>query len=179
MDYVKLSKQTSYALRHAPWIYELELDDEGWTPLEDLLEGLGSEAKFSGVSRADLERIIASSEKSRFEIAGEHIRALYGHSIPGKLLKKKATPPEFLYHGTVTRAVEAIRQDGLKPMRRQYVHFSVDTTMATIVGTRRGNDLVILKIPAREASAQGIVFYEGNAQVWLADNVPPQWIIFP
>ena len=26
MDYIKLSKEVSYALRHAPWEYELELD---------------------------------------------------------------------------------------------------------------------------------------------------------
>lgn len=29
MDYVKLSKAMSYALRHAPWEYELELDEHG------------------------------------------------------------------------------------------------------------------------------------------------------
>ena len=30
MDYTKLSKEISYALRHAPWEYELELDEEGF-----------------------------------------------------------------------------------------------------------------------------------------------------
>lgn len=26
----RLSKEVSYALRHAPWEYELEIDDQGW-----------------------------------------------------------------------------------------------------------------------------------------------------
>ena len=30
MDYVKLSREASYALRHASWKYELELVSYGW-----------------------------------------------------------------------------------------------------------------------------------------------------
>lgn len=33
VDYIKLSKELSYALRHAPWEYELELDANGWVGL--------------------------------------------------------------------------------------------------------------------------------------------------
>ena len=33
MDYVALSKEVSYALRHAPREYELELDQEGFVPV--------------------------------------------------------------------------------------------------------------------------------------------------
>lgn len=40
MDYLKLSKEVSYALRHAPWEYELELDDEGWVDIMQLLFSL-------------------------------------------------------------------------------------------------------------------------------------------
>ena len=29
MDYSILSKEVSYALRHAPWEYEFEMDEEG------------------------------------------------------------------------------------------------------------------------------------------------------
>lgn len=40
MDYVELSKEVSYALRHAPWKYELEMDEEGFVPIEQLLDAL-------------------------------------------------------------------------------------------------------------------------------------------
>ena len=30
-EYEDLSKEVSYALRHAPWEYELEMDKEGWS----------------------------------------------------------------------------------------------------------------------------------------------------
>lgn len=35
MNYVQLSKEISYALRHAPWEYELELDEEGFVDAEN------------------------------------------------------------------------------------------------------------------------------------------------
>ena len=38
--YTRLSKEISYALRHAPWEYELEMDAEGWVPIEQLLDAL-------------------------------------------------------------------------------------------------------------------------------------------
>ena len=37
MNYKKLSQEISYALRHAPWEYELELDSEGFVPTAQLL----------------------------------------------------------------------------------------------------------------------------------------------
>ena len=35
MNYLELSKEISYALRHAPWEYELELDENGWLVLNN------------------------------------------------------------------------------------------------------------------------------------------------
>ena len=40
MDYIKLSKTMSYALRHAPWEYELEMDEAGWVSIIQLLHSL-------------------------------------------------------------------------------------------------------------------------------------------
>ena len=39
MKYEELSKEVSYALRHAPWEYELEMDEEGWVSIEQLADG--------------------------------------------------------------------------------------------------------------------------------------------
>lgn len=40
MNLKELSKEISYALRHAPWEYELELDEEGFVPIEQLIHAL-------------------------------------------------------------------------------------------------------------------------------------------
>jgi putative RNA 2'-phosphotransferase len=47
MNYVNLSKAMSYALRHAPWEYELELDEHGWVNVEQLIYSFNEEKKWS------------------------------------------------------------------------------------------------------------------------------------
>ena len=44
------------------------------------------------------------------------------------------------------------------------------------VGHRKDGKPILLEVRAREAHEAGIVFYEGNALVWLADYVPPEFI---
>ena len=177
MNLVELSKEVSYALRHAPWEYELELDEEGFVPVDQLLHALNeSGTRERPVVRADLAEIIATSEKKRHEIVGDRIRALYGHTTPQMIRKEKGTPPDVLYHGTPRRALEAILREGLQPMRRQYVHLSVDVDTAARVGRRRDENPAILKVDCRAAEKAGIVFYVGNDKVWLCDAVPPEFL---
>lgn len=177
MDYTKLSKEISYALRHAPWEYELELDSEGFVPMQQLLDAINENGKHGGeITVEDIKHIIDSSEKKRFEIVGENIRALYGHSIPMHISKEPITPPDILYHGTTHKALDPILHDGLKPMGRQYVHLSVDSDTAMQVGRRRDRSPVILKIDSAAAFNDGVAFYAGNDKVILADNIPPGYI---
>src|SRR6476620_3195267 len=96
-----LSKVLSHALRHEPWLYELELDDEGWASLDAVLGAMREErAEWRDLSRADVERMIESSSKRSREVVGDRIRALYGHSMPGKLRRERRTPPAVRFHGT-------------------------------------------------------------------------------
>ena len=177
MNYLKFSKEVSYALRHAPWEYELELDENGFVPIEQLLNSLNSLNEYGReIKKEDLEYIIENSDKKRLEIIGDKIRALYGHSVPIKIEKTIATPPDVLYHGTAKRFIDAIMKEGLLPMNRQYVHLSVDTDMATLVGQRRDENPVILEIDAKSAVNDGIKFYIGNDKVWLCDEMPSKYI---
>jgi putative RNA 2'-phosphotransferase len=177
---VRLSKTVSHALRHAPWEYELELDDAGWVPIVALLDALrDTRPEWRTLTTDDLSAVLAQSDKRRFEMAEGRIRALYGHSVPQRLAKAPAIPPTTLYHGTSARALAAIRAEGLRPMGRQYVHLSMDPGMARQVAGRKPGPPVILQIHAADAHRQGVVFYRGNEQVWLADIVPPGFIITP
>ncbi len=177
---VRLSKTISHALRHAPWLYELELDDAGWVPVDDLLAALRNDrTEWRNVGRDDLAAIIAQSDKQRFEMVGDRIRALYGHSVPQKLVKTPAAPPETLYHGSSEYTVAAIRADGLQPMARQYVHLSADEETARQVAMRKRGRSVILAVQAGAAHHAGVRFYRGNDLVWLADAVPPAFITVP
>lgn len=75
MNYSELSKEVSYALRHAPWEYELEMDESGGVPLEQLLFSLHQTSKWEDVAKEDLIEMIERSEKSGMKfmmIKSEH-----------------------------------------------------------------------------------------------------------
>lgn len=171
-----LSREISYALRHAPWEYELEMDEEGWVPVEQLLDALHRTEKWSNISEKDLKDMIERSEKKRHELADGKIRAFYGHSIPQKILKVEKTPPNVLYHGTARRFLDSINEKGLLPRSRQYVHLSQDIETAENVGKRHDDKPVVLVIDSKRAWDDGIKFYIGNEKVWLADAIPSKYI---
>jgi len=176
-DLTQLSRVLSHALRHEPWLYELELDADGWTEVAAVLAALRQERpEWRDLGEEDLAEMIRHASKQRHEITGGRIRARYGHSLPGKLARVAATPPAALYHGTAPETVVNIRAAGLLPMRRQYVHLSVDRATAHAVGRRKARLPAILRIDAAAASRAGVAFYAGNDKVWLADRVPPQFI---
>lgn len=166
---IRLSKTMSHALRHEPWRYELELDAAGWTPVADLVAALG-------VSRAQIEDVVLHNDKQRFELAGDLVRARYGHSVPGRIVKEPGTPPATLFHGTTEETAARILVDGLRPMRRQYVHLSVTTEMAASVGSRKGARVRVLTVDTPAALAAGVEFLRGNALVWLTEYVPAGFV---
>lgn len=179
INYLKLSKEISYALRHSPSEYGLELDDNGWVNLEELLIALKKKEEFKFLEAEDLVKMIETSDKKRHEIVNNKIRALYGHSISTKIQKDAIEPPQYLYHGTARRFIQSIKENGLLPQDRQYVHLSIDIETAIQVGKRRDKKPVILTVKAKLAWENGVGFYKGNDKVWLSDAIKSEYIEFP
>lgn len=176
VNYDELSKEVSYALRHAPEKYGLFLDSGGWVEVDKLLHSLQKERKWMTLEASDIVRMIELSRKKRHEIKDEMIRAFYGHSTKVKIIKEVLEPPVELFHGTVRKFIDSIFNDGLIPKDRQYVHLSVDKATAIIVGKRRDNEPVILRIKAKEAYKNGVMFYIGHDDIWLSDPIPSKYI---
>jgi putative RNA 2'-phosphotransferase len=168
----QLSKLLSLVLRHDPAHVGIELDEHGWAQVDALISAIG-------ISRGDLERIVAESDKQRFAFSddGARIRANQGHSVEVDLGLAPAVPPARLFHGTVASALPGIRAHGLLRGSRQYVHLSPDETTARAVGARRGKP-VVLVVRAAEMVAAGHVFYVSANGVWLVDHVPVELIDF-
>ena len=169
MKMKRIGKKLCFALRHRPEVFNLVLDDEGFCDAEDVCRAFN-------IVYEELERIVAESDKKRFELSDGKIRALYGHSFSNRIKKEEIAPPEYLYHGTSHESALLILQEGLKSMKRQYVHLSFDFSMAKEVGLRRDDQPVILRISALKAYKNGVVFYEGNERTVLADYIPFEYI---
>lgn len=166
------SKFLSYVLRHEPQAIGLQLDSEGWGNIDSLIAGAAKEGL--NLDMMLIQAIVSSSDKRRFSISedGLRIRAVQGHSTPTVSLQHiEKAPPDFLYHGTATRFLESIHQQGLIAGSRHYVHLSHDIPTAIAVGQRYGTP-VVLKIEALRMHQQGFKFFEAENGVWLTEHVP-------
>ncbi|MCP4424345.1 MAG: RNA 2'-phosphotransferase [Chloroflexi bacterium] len=172
----RLSQIMAQALRHRPERFGIELDTEGWTAVSDLLAGLHHRSPWMELTEADIQAALALSGKRRYEMQDGRIRALYGHSKRVEVRKETAVPPDTLYHGTEPETAVIILREGLKPMKRQFVHLSTDIEIAKIVGGRKNRQPVVLKVAAAAAYEQGIPFYQGNETTWLAEFVPSDFV---
>lgn len=172
-----ISKFLSLVLRHSPEKIGLQLDVEGWADVDELI-GKANRAQRT-LNRTILEEIVYNNDKQRFAFNEDksRIRANQCHSITVELKLEAQVPPEFLYHGTVAKFLEAIKGEGLKKMNRHHVHLSKDREVAQLVGSRRGKP-VILSIRAGQMHREGIPFYLSDNGVWLTDQVPVPYIEF-
>jgi putative RNA 2'-phosphotransferase len=172
------------------------LDKESWRSISELLIALSlhhhdhhrSNGWLRNIEKQNLEEMIVRSDKVRFEIKDDKIRALYGHSssfIPFTKIQKIASkPPHILYHGTSPSAVKNIMSEGLRPMNRHYVHPSTDKHTALQVGKRKiiskneeEQQPVIIAISAIEAYNTGVNhFYQASDSVWLSDYIHPNFM---
>lgn len=174
MNLKKISVKMSWLLRHCQEPLYIRLNG-GWADVKTILSVL--KKSYPEVTLETIKQIVAEDEKGRysFDATGTKIRANQGHSIPGVVIEMKSPePPEFLYHGTATRFLDAIMREGLKSMKRQFVHISPDYATAVTVGSRHGKP-VVLKIRAKDFVADGHDLYRSSNGVWQAKNVPPEY----
>ncbi len=169
------SKFLSFVLRHKPEAIGLELSEQGWARVPELLQKMKRQKH--AVTMAELEEVVATNPKKRFAFNEDHslIRASQGHSVAVDLALNAATPPLVLYHGTVEKFRSQILQSGLLKMSRQQVHLSADTQTADIVARRRGKP-VILAVQSGAMHTAGYLFYISENGVWLTDAVPPAYL---
>lgn len=172
-----ISRFLSLVLRHDPGRIGLSLAPDGWVEVDALLAALACHGR--GLSRDELAALVAANNKRRFAFddTGDRIRASQGHSIPVALGYAPVEPPEYLFHGTVARALPGIRRDGLRAMGRHHVHLSGDYETAVRVGGRRGKP-VVLRVRAGVMHVAGHVFFISANGVWLTEIVPVAFLDF-
>jgi len=173
----RTSKFLSLILRHKPEEIGLQLDENGWAEVNELITRSATAGRM--FSRQDLEEIVATNDKKRFAYNEDRskIRASQGHSIDVELQLEVIEPPELLFHGTVEKFLPAIKSQGLLKMKRQHVHLSRDRATAEKVGERRG-EAIILTVRSIEMNTDGFVFYRSANGAWLTDHVPAKYIDF-
>lgn len=174
---VEISKFLSFVLRHNPQSIGVMLDAEGWVPVGELVAAAARHGQ--SISREQLDEVVATNDEKRFSFSpdGRLIRANQGHSVEVDLGLVSVEPPELLYHGTVDRFLDSIRERGLIRGNRHHVHLSADRETAARVG-QRGRP-VVLVVEAGRMQRDGHQFFQSENGVWLTEAVPVAYLQFP
>lgn len=180
-----LSKRLSHMLRHKPEEYNVTLDEYGFGDINAVVNGMKiltpsftKELLIEIVNEDKLD----NKKGGRYEIVGDKIRAVYGHSCK-RIEETPIMPPEYLYHGTQYNLKSIILKEGLKPMNRKRVCLTNDLEVAQSVGDRRKNaHTIILRIKALELykdtlnTNKQINFYKETNTIFQVDRVPSAYI---
>jgi putative RNA 2'-phosphotransferase len=169
----RITRSLAYMLRHQPEKFDLELDSHGYAHVDEVVRAL-NERLGEPVELSDLETAITSGDRPRYEIRGERVRALYGHSIPVEP-GEPTRPPEFLYVGIDSRDAERALRYGLRGGRRRFLHLALTPEDAREAGRRAAPDYSVLNVYALDAWEEGINFYDRQA-LFLAEEVPTQFL---
>ncbi|MBQ0212966.1 RNA 2'-phosphotransferase [Proteus vulgaris] len=174
-DKVQISRFLSYILRHSPESIGLSLDEQGWGEISQLI--LLAQKKGTQLTLELINDVVKTNDKKRFAISenGLFIRAVQGHSLKTTVDYQAITPPKILYHGTATRFIDSIFNQGLIPNGRQYVHLSQDYKTAVNVGNRHGKAVVLI-VDSEKMFSEGFEFYQADNGVWLTLSVPVKYL---
>jgi 2'-phosphotransferase len=166
-DYIKISKALSYHLRHK--LVNFGSPKDGFVNVADI-------QRVTKCSLEDIEYVVNNCEKQRFclrNIEGTlFIRANQGHTKQivdaNKVQKEIDEPLEYCVHGTYTRHLASIIDNGLNKMSRDFIHFASHPDAKS--GCRKDCDILI-GINMERAIKDGIKFYMSENNVILTSGV--------
>ena len=165
-------------LRHKPETIGIQLDQNGWARISDLIANWGQGRKKGLITESEIFEIVRTDDKNRYELNEDQtkIRARQGHSLSNvDVGLEQKVPPSVLYHGTVQKYIDLIKNSGgLIKGSRQYVHLSENIETAKQVGGRRGTPVIIV-VDSKRMSEEGVVFYQSTNGVWLTDFVDEKY----
>jgi putative RNA 2'-phosphotransferase len=174
----KLSRTLSGILRHFPQHFSVQMDEHGWVDIEELAFATSKKRKqLHWVRPRHVIAIATTDPKGRYEIGDDKIRATYGHSFEVDLDRPIDNLPDKLYYSCSLEEEGVILESGIKPVgNRSMVHLSDSYEKAMEVGKIHIDSPVILNVDAKKALAEGTAIMRGGIGVYIAKEIPPEFI---
>lgn len=169
----RISRFLTYILRHRPKDYPLVFDEHGFVDWRDVVQLV--QERYYDITEEQIRAVVVDAEKKRFELAGDKVRATYGHSFPVDFGQQSVQPPDSLYYGTARDLAQSMLRNGLKPRDRQYVHLSVSAEEAESVARRHDPTPAVIVVQAGAAHDEGVRFYR-SGPLFLTENVPARFL---
>jgi putative RNA 2'-phosphotransferase len=166
-------------LRHFPENYGIKLDDHGWVKTYLIVPAVKAQRKFfEWLTPYHIEALARTDPKQRYEVNDrEEIRATYGHTIPIEIddMSTEGIPDE-LYFQTTPEEYEFIRETGISPSDKTWVHLSKEVRQAYVSGLYHIDSPSILSIKVRDMINDKIPVYRATDEVFLTGEIPARYL---
>ncbi|MBE6525089.1 MAG: RNA 2'-phosphotransferase [Thermoplasmata archaeon] len=167
----RLGRTVAAILRHGK--FDLPMDEQGFVSIRKMVGAIKDNSRRMHWLRP--HHIIALAEtdpKGRYQISGDMVRAMYGHTIPLNLNLSTDNIPDELYYPTTPEEAEIILEVGLRPSDRSMVHLSLTYQDAYNAGSVRVESPLILAIDVDKCFDYGYDIGKAGKTVFLCKAVP-------
>ncbi|KAG8215074.1 KptA family-domain-containing protein, partial [Butyriboletus roseoflavus] len=178
----RVSKSLSWLLRHGAEKAGLNIRQDGYTRVSDVL----SNPMFRDVTFMHLQDIVKRDQKSRYHLLFEPqtsgsagvdvwwIRANQGHSMKNIELDLQpiisASEIPMAVHGTTRQAWQLIATQGLSKMARNHIHLAQNVPGSKVVSGMRNSSQILIFVNVQKALDAGIKFYLSANGVVLTEG---------
>ena len=169
----QLGRLVAGCLRHFPGDLGLVMDGQGWVDLTSLGQVVASRHRWAG--KELVIALVQSDSKQRYEIAGDRVRARYGHSVDVELDHPENKLPR-LYYGASEEEADRILEIGIKPASQRYVHLSTTAEKAWHVATFRTGNPRVIQAEAAAAQQAGVRMMTVNEDIVISDMIPARFL---
>ncbi|MDR1081698.1 MAG: hypothetical protein LBQ79_12260, partial [Deltaproteobacteria bacterium] len=178
-----LEKFVRYVLDTAPHEYGIVPGEGGFVPMKELVSAVREEDGFRGVTESRIMELVNQpGGASHFETSGDG-------QIRMKPQFRKGPPPpppdlklpKELWCAVKPSGWRFAHENGLRPRRPRETRIPLftDRELAVRVARRSGPDPVPVKVFAQKARDGGTEFFPQAETLWLAEEIPPAFLVGP
>lgn len=167
-------------LRHFPENYGVRLNDHGWVKIYSIVPAIRARRKsFGWLTARHVESMALTDPKERYQVSKDHeIRASYGHTIPIEMDDLPTDDlPDVLYYQTTDEELEFIRETGISPSDKSWIHLSRTFRQAYVSGLYHMDAPTILGIDVKKLVESGKPVYRATDDVFLVREIPSEFFM--
>ncbi len=172
-----LAKTLDYVGRHSPGEFGLFWDPDGTMPWKEFYWALQEDPSLRFVRESSIRELSLLGIEVPFVLDGSLLR------ISDELVRPNyqiaANPPGRLYFGIKSKNLVHIQKFGLQPSGRTFVPLSSDRGLALRIAKRREPDPLLVEVLTDRATESGISFLLVGPELYLAEAVPAEFLLFP
>ncbi len=173
----EISRIMAGVLRHFPERYGLRMDDHGYVRIKDLVESIKKRENYPWLTVDHITALVQTDPRGRYQVNGEFVRAVYGHTVDVDLSDLPADNiPEKLYFQSSRDEESLVREAGISPADKSWVHLSGTFRKAYISGLYHIDDPYVLEIDAKSMISDGFPVYRANSEIYITREVPARYI---